>query len=124
MASVIMSIKPEFATMIFGGTKKYEYRRRIFKQAGVSQIYIYVSAPIQKVVGEVTIGDILCEKPSVLWEKTGDYAGITDEEFKGYFGGTPWGYAIQIKSTILYANPLPLEVFGMSVPPVAFKYLR
>ena len=124
MAKVIMSIKSKFAARIFDGSKKYEYRRRIFKQSDVTKVIIYVPAPTQKVIGEFEIGEILCEKPSILWEKTSDYAGITGEEFKGYFGGLPWGYAIEIKSTILYANPLPLQAFGTSTPPVAFKYLR
>jgi predicted transcriptional regulator len=28
---VLLSIKPQFAEMIFSGTKKYEFRRSVFK---------------------------------------------------------------------------------------------
>ena len=49
---VLLSIKPEFADKIFNGTKKYEYRRSIFKKKEVKTVVVYASSPIQKIIGE------------------------------------------------------------------------
>lgn len=48
---VLMSIKPEFADKIFDGSKRYEFRRMIFKQPAVKKVVVYASAPVQMVIG-------------------------------------------------------------------------
>ena len=53
---VILSIKPEFANKIFNGTKKFEFRRTLFKKKEVKKIVVYASAPISKVIGEFESG--------------------------------------------------------------------
>jgi len=121
---VLLSIKPEFASRIFDGSKKYEYRRSIFKQSEVTKVIVYASNPIQKVVGEFEIGDILYEEPQVLWDKTGDCAGITERGFLEYFRNKTKGYAIQVKLTRKYEVPLSLNSFMVSSPPQSFMYLR
>ena len=49
---VLLSIKPEFAEKIFAGTKKYEFRKSIFKNANVKRIVVYASYPVQMVICE------------------------------------------------------------------------
>ena len=43
---ILLSIKPEFAEKIFSGSKKYEFRRRIFKAPGEKtdspQFFVYL----------------------------------------------------------------------------------
>ncbi len=63
---VLLSIKPEFAFKIFNGTKKYEYRRTIFKKCEVTIVLVYATYPIQKVIGEFEIGEILHEDPKMM----------------------------------------------------------
>ena len=67
---VLLSIKPEFALKIFNGSKKYEYRRAIFKNREVSIVIVYASDPIKRVIGEFEIEDILYDEPQLLWLKT------------------------------------------------------
>lgn len=66
---VLLSIKPEFADKIFNGSKKFEFRRVIFKSQDVKTIIVYASSPIQKVIGEFEIEEILNEDLNSLWEK-------------------------------------------------------
>ena len=56
---IILSIKPEFAAKIFEGTKKYEFRRAIFKNKNVKKVVVYASSPVQKIIGEFEIEDII-----------------------------------------------------------------
>lgn len=121
---VLLSIKPEFALKIFGGSKKYEYRRIIFKRGEVTAIVVYASAPIGKVIGEFKIGDILHDEPGRLWRKTRKHAGISKKEFLDYFANATRGYAIKVKSCEIYDTPLSLNSLMVSSPPQSFVYLR
>ena len=120
---VLLSIKPEFALKIFDGTKRYEYRRAIFKRGDVTKVIVYASEPIKKVIGEFEIGDILHEEPQSLWAKTMKHSGITKKRFLDYFTNKTKGYAIEVKSTRIYDTPVPLNSFMVSSPPQSFMYL-
>lgn len=48
---VLLSIKPTYVQRIFEGSKKYEFRRVIFKENNIDKIIVYASAPISKIVG-------------------------------------------------------------------------
>lgn len=120
---VLLSIKPEFALKIFDGSKRYEYRRTIFKRGEVKTVVVYASDPIKKVIGEFDIGDILHEEPQVLWTKTGEQAGITKKRFLEYFAYKMKGYAIKVKEARIYDTPVPLNKLMVSWPPQSFMYL-
>lgn len=120
---VLLSIKPEFAFKIFNGTKRYEYRRILFKRPEVKTIIVYASNPVKKVIGEFDIENILHDEPDTLWDRTGDYSGISKELFFNYFENASKGYAIAVKSPHIYTNPLPLDSFMLSSPPQSFVYI-
>jgi predicted transcriptional regulator len=121
---VLLSIKPEFASKIFEGTKRFEFRRLVFKNKEVSKIVVYASAPISKVIGEFDIEHIIQKELEELWEETKDFSGITKTYFDQYFTGKEKGFAISVKNPKLYKKPQNLkEKFGM-VPPQSFAYLR
>ena len=82
---VLLSIKPEFADKIFNGTKKYEFRRSIFKKKEVKTVVVYASSPVQKIIGEFEIETIIKEKVNRLWNLTKDFSGISEEYFFEYF---------------------------------------
>jgi predicted transcriptional regulator len=121
---VLLSIKPEFAELIFEGKKKFEFRRTIFKKDNVKTIVVYASSPIQKVIGEFEIEDILNEQLSYLWKKTKKHAGIQEEYFYQYFGDKSNGYAIKIKNAMRYKKPLSLKDNFNVFPPQSFLYLN
>ena len=82
MATILLSIKPEYANKIFDGQKHYEYRKRIPKKE-VSKIVVYSSAPEQAVIGEVEVVKTLKMKPTPLWNSTKANAGINLSIAKG-----------------------------------------
>lgn len=120
---VLLSIKPEFAEKIFSGTKKFEFRRTLFKNPNVKTVVVYASSPVQKVIGEFEIDSILNFEPNILWEKTKEHAGISEEYFFDYFGDKSTGFAIKIKKTLLYEKALSLEKEYNAKPPQSFMYL-
>lgn len=120
---VILSIKPEFANKIFDGTKKYEFRRAIFKNPNVKRVLVYSSAPVQKIIGEFEIEGIIAHDPETLWSKTKKHSGISQDYFFEYFGDKPLGFAIKIKSTKLYQKPRCIRKDYKLFPPQSFLYL-
>lgn len=120
---VLLSIKPEFAPRIFDGSKKYEFRRTIFKRTGITTIVVYVSYPIKKVIGEFEIARIIHDKPDVIWARTKSHAGITEKNFRQYFSNRLRGYAIEVRQAKRYDIPIPLSKLSVSCPPQSFMYL-
>lgn len=120
---VILSIKPEFANKIFEGTKKYEFRRAIFKNPDVKKVVVYSSSPVQKIIGEFEIERIISHELETLWNKTKKYSGISEDFFFQYFGDKELGFAIKIKNTKLYKTPKCIREDYNLFPPQSFLYL-
>lgn len=120
---VVLSIKPEFANKIFEGSKKYEFRRSIFKNPKVKKVIVYASSPVQKVIGEFEIEHILVHDIETLWNKTKSHAGISEDYFFKYFKAKEHGYAIKIKKTRLYKAPKCIKRDFNLFPPQSFLYL-
>ena len=121
---VILSIKPEFAEKIFNGSKKFEFRRRLYKNKDVKVVIVYASAPISKIIGEFEIGSVLHEDLGSLWNSTNEYSGISKEYYLEYFKGKESGYAIAVKKAEKYDQPICIrETFGLT-PPQSFAYVQ
>lgn len=119
---VLLSIKPEFALEIFNGTKKFEYRRTIFRER-VERIVVYASSPVKMVIGEFLIKDILFEDLHSLWCKTKHHSGISRRYFYLYFSDKEKGYAIKVGRVIKYQTPRPLhDLYGIKAPQ-SFAYI-
>ena len=124
MRAVLLSIKPEFAHKIFAGTKKYEFRKQIFKDKTVKKVIVYASYPEQKVIGEFDIDDILNDTPSSLWLQTRDYSGITRKFYNEYFHGRKNAYAIKVASTKKYLIQKDLSDYNIIWAPQSFTYIN
>lgn len=120
---VLLSIKPEFADLIFQGVKKFEFRRSIFKNSAIKTIVVYASSPTQKVIGEFDIEVILNDSLESLWQQTKEHAGIEENYFYEYFSEKEKGYAIKIKKARKYRKPLCLKEDYQLHPPQSFLYL-
>lgn len=120
---VILSIKPEFADKIFEGTKKYEFRRVIFKNTEVSKIIVYASSPVQKIIGEFEIDQIINSDLESLWNKTRKHSGISQDYFFEYFSKKERGFAIKIKNFKRYRQPKCIRSDFNALPPQSFLYV-
>lgn len=119
---VLLSIKPEFALPIFTGIKGFEYRRAIFRRP-VKTVVVYVSSPIQRVIGEFEVEDLFSDDIDKLWRRTKHLSGISKETFYSYFSNKTEGYAIKIGRTRKYRRPKLLQEIYEMHPPQSFVYL-
>lgn len=122
---VLLSIKPEYANKIFTGEKKYEYRKSLFKKKQVSSVIVYATKPVGKVIGEFEIDKIMVGNPDDIWNRTKEYAGIARVDYCDYFKEREVGFAIGIRSTFLYDEPMELLEFNSHIkyPPQSFRYV-
>ena len=120
----MLSIRPEFTDAIHSGSKRYEYRRKIFSYKS-EEVLIYCTSPVKRIVSKFKIANILCMSVDELWEVTGEFGGIDERRFRNYFSGLECGYAIEIDELEIYAEPVdPRLVFEKFSPPQSFIYVN
>jgi predicted transcriptional regulator len=121
---LLMSIQPVIARRITSGKKKYEYRRTIFKQE-VNYIYLYSSAPVQKIVCRFKCAGYLAGTIDEIWEKTGSLSAATEAGYRDYFTGKKIAYAIRIEDLVVFDPPLdPYKKDPAFWPPQSFRYIK
>lgn len=118
----LLSIKPIFADRIFEETKKFEFRRSIFKQP-VTKVVVYASAPTSLVVGEFDVDAVIYDDLDKLWATTKQHAGIPKHYFYHYFQGKNKGYAIKIGKVYRYKETISLQQKYGIQPPQSYLYL-
>lgn len=122
--NVILSIRPNFCKLIFGGQKIYEYRKRVFTRSDIDRVYVYASKPICRIVGYFTIDEVIENSPSHVWEKTHIGSGINKEYFDAYFKDCHTAHAIKIKDARQLAVPIdPKTVLDNFHAPQNFMYV-
>lgn len=120
---VLLSIHPEYANAILDGHKKFEFRRVIFKKP-VSEVIVYATQPIGRVIGIFTIEDVFMDTPKELWGKTAQQGGVSKEKFDGYFENRNRAFAIKISNPTRFLKPQPLSRYiASNVPPQSFCYV-
>ena len=121
----ILSIKPKYCEAIASGIKKYEFRRRIFKDVyRVKGVYIYSTSPVRRLVGEFQVGEIISGEPENVWQQCKEYGGISENEFFAYFKNTNTAYAIEIDNLRMF-NPLdPRDIIDEFNPPQSYRYIE
>ena len=121
---VVLSIKPEFAYKIFDGSKKFEFRKRVFKNLEVQTVVVYSTMPVGKIIGEFSIKNIHQDSPKIIWRKTKRFSGIDEIFFNEYYDGRDTAVAIEVDNPILYKEPInPKEKFTNFTAPQSFMYL-
>lgn len=121
--NVLLSIKPEYANRIFAGEKRFEFRRVVPKQ-DVERVFVYASAPVQRIIGEFTVRTVVTSTPEKLWRRTHAHAGIAQEAFMRYFDGCAEAHALEVAEARLYEQPIdPRKRDDKFRPPQSFVYL-
>lgn len=87
----VISIKPEYAKLIYEGKKKWEFRK--VAPAPYQSFYIYESAPVSAITGFVYFGVEITGSAPVVWEIATtnkaypfnkNYPGIKYEDYLEY----------------------------------------
>ena len=122
MCQILLSINPKHVNNIFNGTKKFEFRK-IMCNKEVNSIIFYATSPVMKIVGEAAVDEVLVDAPSVIWDKTNQYSGITKEFFDKYYVNKRLAVAYKLKDIKEYKITKKLSELGVKRAPQSFQYL-
>lgn len=122
--NVLLSIKPMYVDEILAGKKIFEFRKSIFKKKDISEVFIYSSSPVKKIVASFEIARIIADSPQKLWDKCQKYGGISENDFFDYFKNSDIGYAIEITNLNKFSEPInPYKIKKDFRPPQSYCYL-
>src|SRR5574344_784447 len=101
--NIFLSFRPEFFSPILYGMKKYEYRKRFCKEPVTA--YLYLSLPVQEVVGIMELGKPLISEELIrkFSNKNEIYSRIQRAINNGEH------YIITIESLTLFKNPISIN---------------
>lgn len=120
---ILISIQSTHVQKILKGTKKYEYRKVVAKQA-VSSILIYETKPNMKVVAEVEVLETITASPTELWNQTKEDSGISRRFFEKYFKGRNVAHAYKLGKVKVFETPKSLSDYGVKCAPQSFVYIQ
>lgn len=124
--SLLISLKPGYADLVFQGLKTAELRRRFSEHIVNRVVFIYVSSPIKALRGGFRIGQVWSGSPEQIWSEVSRMAGVSRRDFDDYYSGSKVAFAIQITEVWEYANPRTLEDLRRQFPgfvvPQSYRY--
>jgi len=125
----LMSIKPQYARMIFAGVKKYELR----KVSGApliaegSTIVVYVSGGVKGIVGEFRAGRVFKSVPEKIWGLVYRPGTGIREDAWAYIRGAKQAIAIEVKEAVMYERAITLDeirrILPGWMPPFSYRIL-
>ncbi|MFC1562844.1 hypothetical protein ACFL4Z_02195 [candidate division KSB1 bacterium] len=104
--NLVISFRPEYTKKILNGEKKVEIRRKFATKWKGHRISLYSSSPIQSLVGEAIIDNVIIGEPDYIWEKFNSDICGTKEEFDKYVASKNEIYAIILDDV----RPFKLEI--------------
>lgn len=121
--ALVMSIKPEYANLIFKGRKTVELRRRIPRHISEGTlIFVYVTKPIKAICGAFRVKEVIEKSVDKLWNLVGEDSCISKNDFVFYFSGLNNGTAIKIDDVWYLDSPIYLCDTQNFQVPQSFRY--
>ncbi len=118
---LLFSIKPKFVTRILEGRKYYEFRKKFPLHA--DRFVFYATSPVKKIVAIAERTHLLIGDLEYLWEETKEVAGISREEFEGYYAGSTHGVAVGLTEVKKMLCDMNLSEIGIKQAPQMYMYL-
>jgi predicted transcriptional regulator len=124
--SMLLSVRPRFATGLLNGTKTVELRRQAPNVREGSLVILYSASPVSAVVGRAVVAEIVLSRPDAVWQRYGALTGLEEAEYYQYFEGCETACALVLVDPRTFRSPTNLDYLRKSVgvePPQSFRYL-
>ena len=126
--SLVLSLHPHYAQLVFNGSKRTELRRRFAEGLEGCDVFVYVTSPVRELRGGFRVADIWKGTPEELWEKVSETAGVNRAQFDAYYRGTEVAYALTMADVWEFKSPSSLNALrkslGEFVVPQSWRYVR
>jgi predicted transcriptional regulator/ribosomal protein S18 acetylase RimI-like enzyme len=126
---ILLSMHPNYAELVFNGTKQVEIRKKFSRRWKGRQAVVYGTQPLGSLMGEVTLSEITAGTGAEIWERYGAKSGCTYEEFKDYVGVSTEVYAIELSNLNPYLSPVGIPLISGLIgqdlhPPQSFLNVK
>ena len=125
---LLISLKPNYADLLFKGLKKAELRRRDLSRMKGRDVFVYVTSPVMQLRGGFRVGDVVTGTPDEIWDEVSREAGVERREFDAYYAGQKIACALKIENVWEYDDPLGLSAlrakFQSFVVPQSWRYVK
>ena len=125
---LLLSLKPDYADLVFKRLKEAELRRRITSCMENRDVFIYVTTPVRQLRGGFRVGQVWSGTPEEVWRQVSKLAGVHKRDFDAYYAGRTVAYALEITDVWEYKNPVSLNTLGNRFPdfvvPQSWRYVR
>lgn len=123
MKAILISIKSEYASMIYAGNKTIVFRENHPKLPIGTPCLIYEPLPIGRVTGYFTFAgsfnfNTLCTEQTLLKK-----AGMSYSKMRAYYANQLIGVAWQIEKPTPFPDALSLDDFNVSQAPRSYKFI-
>lgn len=123
MKAILITIKSEYASMIYAGYKTIVFRENNPKVPIGTPCLIYEPLPIGRVTGYFTFAgsfnfNTLCTEQTLLKK-----AGMSYSKMRAYYANQLIGVAWQIKKPTPFLNALSLNDFNVSRAHRSYKFI-
>lgn len=125
--SILISVKPQFSSLIMRGEKTVELRKKIPANLSGKRVFVYSTCPDSKVIGFFDVQHVEALPIDELWNKVHPVAGIAEDDFYEYYTDKEEGFAIFFTEFIEFKTPLTLEsirkTYPNFIPPQNYYYV-
>ncbi len=125
---LLISLKPNYADLLFKGLKKAELRRRDLSRMKGRDVFVYVTSPVMQLRGGFRVGDVFIGTPNEIWDIVSEEAGVDKPEFDAYYAGRKVACALKVSDVWEYEKPMGLDElqgqFNKFVAPQSWRYLK
>ena len=106
--AILLSVKAKHVERILSGVKTVEIRRRFSTKWTGQCVSLYASHPVQGLVGEAIIKDVVYNSQEEIWSRFETEIGCTREEFDKCVGTSKCVYAVVLSGIHPYLGEMPL----------------
>ena len=125
--SILLSLKPQYADLLFNGSKTAELRRSAPKSE-IDDVYVYVSSPDRILYGGFTVRQVWSGPLDEIWEKSERSACVEKEEYFAYFSGSSTAHALEVADVWKFEDAVALPAlrskFAKFTVPQSWRYVR
>lgn len=126
--SLVLSLRPHYADLVFTGSKRAELRRRFAAGAEGWHVFVYVTSPVRVLRGGFRVEQVWKGTPKELWGKVSRIAGVEKAIFDAYYEGKEIAYALKIHDVWEFCEPPGLaelrQELGQFIVPQSWRYVK
>lgn len=104
----LMSIRPVYADLIFGGKKRIELRRQRPRLDSGDVVVVYTTSPVKVIRGAFIVDEVMSLPVGQMWKRFRQSLGVMQDTFFDYFDDRELAHGIRIAGACTWA-PEDLE---------------